>query len=189
MRLEFDWPDENAEHVRAAIGRLGVAGPELRALSFEERLKAVRDVLADWTAADSPWRRELAQTLADASGFSEGTITEGLDSAFRAWDPDRFVACARTELASARVPGDGDRDGDGQSEPRRLVPFDWTTVWAGGSIPMPTILSCLIPLVLGSPVLLRETRKDQVSAGLLARSIRARSGCGGGLPTPATPRR
>jgi hypothetical protein len=39
---------------------------------------------------------------------------------------------------------------------------------------MPTILSGLLPLVLGSPVLLRETSKDPVTAALLARSLEAR---------------
>ncbi len=39
---------------------------------------------------------------------------------------------------------------------------------------MPTILSALLPLVVGSPVLLRETSKDPVTAGLLARSLEAR---------------
>ncbi|MEE8165373.1 MAG: acyl-CoA reductase, partial [Myxococcota bacterium] len=46
-----------------------------------------------------------------------------------------------------------------------------TSVLAGGSIPMPTLLSGVLPLVLGSPVLLRETSQDPVTGSLLARSI------------------
>jgi hypothetical protein len=54
---------------------------------------------------------------------------------------------------------------------RSLAPFEWTSVLAGGSIPMPTLLSGLLPLVLGSPVLLRETSKDPITGALLKRSL------------------
>ncbi len=162
-RLEIEWPDEGAERVRAAKGRLVLAGAALRAMSFEERLAAVARVLGDWTAADSPWRRELAATLTTETPFAAGTISEGLESALRAWHPERLIACARRELASTL-------DGRGPT----LVPFEWTTVVSGGAIPMPTILSGLLPLVLGSPVLLRETSKDGVTARLLARSLETR---------------
>ena len=157
--LEMKWPDEGAERVRAAQGRLVHAGRELRRRSFDERLASVTRILEDWAAPDSPWRRELATSLAATTPFELGTITEGLDSAMRAWDPEQFARCARAELILLG---------------RTLAPFESTTVIAGGAIPMPTILSGLIPLVAGSPVLLRETSKDSVSAGLLARSIAAR---------------
>ena len=160
-RLEIDWPDAGAERARAACGRLEQAGVVLRAIPTSERLAAITGVLEDWTRADSPWRRELAATLVDATPFSAGTIEEGLTSALRAWQPKAFDACARRELAIA-------------SDRARLAPFDWTTVLAGGAIPMPTLLTALLPLVLGSPVLLRETRKDPVTAGLIERSIASR---------------
>jgi len=162
-RLEIEWPDEGAERVRAAQGRLILAGGALRAMSLEERLSGVARVLAAWTAADSPWRRALARSLADATPFTLGTISEGLESALRAWHPERLIECARSELGIDHASNAG----------RALVPFEWTTVLAGGSIPMPTILSALLPLVLGSPVLLRETSKDPVTADLLARSLEA----------------
>lgn len=161
-RLEIDWPDAGAERVRAAKGRLFVSGGPLRAMPLEDRLTVVARVLGDWTAADSPWRRELTEGLADATPFTAGTISEGLENALRAWHPERLIECARAELARVFESGG-----------RRLVPFEWTTVLAGGSIPMPTILSALLPLVVGSPVLLRETSKDPVTAGLLARSLEA----------------
>ena len=86
-------------------------------------------------------------------------MSAGLDSALRAWDADAFAACARREILGS------------SGHTQVLAPYSRTTVVAGGSIPMPTILSCLIPLVLGSPVLLRETSKDPVTASLLARSL------------------
>jgi hypothetical protein len=158
-RLEIEWPDAGAERVRAAKGRLLHAREGLRQQSFEDRLTVVTEVLKDWTAPDSPWRRELSASLSAVSGFDPGTLSEGLDSALRAWDPEQFARCARIELAA---PG------------RILAPFDWTTIVAGGAIPMPTLLSSLISLAAGSPVLLRETSKDPVTPGILARSIAAR---------------
>ena len=58
-------------------------------------------------------------------------------------------------------------DGEGLS----LAPFDWSVVLAGGAIPMPTLLQSLLPLVLGTPVLLRETARDPVTGRCLARSL------------------
>lgn len=162
-RLEIDWPDEGAERVRAAEGRLRLAGEALARRRFDERLAAVADVLEDWTRPDSPWRRELAAALSDETPFTAGTIAEGLESALRAWKPSDFIACAEREIRGACV--------DGR---RGLVPFEWTTVIAGGALPMPTLLQALLPLVTGSPVLLRETRKDPVTARLLARSLAER---------------
>jgi hypothetical protein len=40
---------------------------------------------------------------------------------------------------------------------------------------MPTLLSGLLPLILGSPVLMREASGDQITATLLKRSLEARS--------------
>jgi len=90
-------------------------------------------------------------------------ISLTLESALRAWRPEHLVECARKELAS-----------DSPGGRRRVVPFEWTTVIAGGEIPMPTLLSGLLPLIVGSPVLLRETSRDPITARLLARSLAAR---------------
>lgn len=162
-RLEIDWPDEGAERVRAAEGRLRVAGEALARRPFDERVTAVAGVLEDWTRPDSPWRRELVAALADETPFAAPTIAEGLESALRAWHPADFIACAEREIGGACI--------DGR---RALVPFEWTTVIAGGALPMPTLLQSLLSLVVGSPVLLRETKKDPVTARLLARSMAER---------------
>jgi hypothetical protein len=162
--LEIKWPDDMTEQVRVAIGRIVVAGEALRSISLEERLHLVRLVLEDWTRADSPWRRELVTLFSEDSPFHEGTIREGLDAALRAWKPDALVECAMRELAPAL-----------HSDSLALSPFAWTAVLAGGGIPMPTLLSGLLPLILGSPVLLREASGDRVTAGLLKRSLEKRS--------------
>lgn len=161
-RLEIEWPDANLEQVRAARGRLELAGEGLRAMSLEARLQSAARVLEVWTAIDSPWRRELITTFASESRFHENTVREGLDAALRAWKPAAFIECARRELAPVF-----------RSADLALSPFDWTAVLAGGAVPMPTMLNVLIPLVLGSPVLLRETSNDRTTAALLKRSLEA----------------
>jgi hypothetical protein len=166
--LEIRWPDEAAERVRAAQGRLERAAEALRARSLRDRLAAVTRVLDDWTKPDSPWRRELVESFAATSPFARGTVAEGLESALRAWDPADFLAAAERELACVLA------SPDGANPSRKLAPFEWTAVLAGGTIPMPTLLSSLLPLVVGSPVLLRETSKDPVTGRLLARSLAER---------------
>ncbi len=166
--LEILWPDAAAERVRAAHGRLAHAGAALRERSLPNRLAAVARVLDDWTRPDSPWRRELIESFAGTTSFSRGTVAEGIESALRAWQPERFIAAAERELACVLAASGGARP------TRTLAPYDWTAVLAGGTIPMPTLLSSLIPLVLGSPVLLRETSKDPVTGALLARSLAER---------------
>lgn len=163
--LEIVWPDAGDERVRAARGRLEQARVALQRMPLAERLAAVGRTLALWTAADSPFRRELAEALGSATPFHPQTVAEGLESALRAWDPERFLGCCREELAPTGTERAA-RDGL-----RVLAPFDWTAVLAGGAIPMPTLLSGLLPLVGGSPVLLRETSKDPVSGSLLKRSL------------------
>lgn len=166
--LEIRWPDEAAERVRAAQGRLERAAEALRARSIADRLAAVTRVLDDWTKADSPWRRELVESFSASSSFHRGTVAEGLESALRAWQPARFLAAAEQELACVL-------DSPERATPTRVLsPFEWTAVLAGGTIPMPTLLSSLLPLVVGSPVLLRETSKDPVTGRLLARSLAER---------------
>lgn len=163
--LEIVWPDAGGERVRAARGRLEQARAALQRMPLAERLAAVSHTLALWTAVDSPFRRELAEALGAATPFHPQTVAEGLESALRAWDPERFLACCHEELAPV-VSEPAARRGQ-----RAIAPFDWTAVLAGGTIPMPTLLSGLLPLVGGSPVLLRETSKDPVSGSLLKRSL------------------
>lgn len=163
--LEIKWPDAMVEQVRAARGRLERAGEALRAMSLEQRLQSTARVLGDWTAPDSPWRRELVTAFAADSPFHEDTVREGLDAALRAWKPEELIACVRRELAAVL-----------ESDDVVLSPFDWTAVLAGGTIPMPTMLSVLLPLILGSPVLLRETSTDGATAALLKRSLEAQNG-------------
>ncbi|MEO1936301.1 MAG: acyl-CoA reductase [Myxococcales bacterium] len=162
--LEIKWPDDMAEQTRVAKGRIERAGEALRAMPLEERLRLVCMVLEDWTKADSSWRRELTVAYSEASPFHEETVREGLDAALRAWRPDALHECARRELSPIL-----------DSAFLALAPFEWTAVLAGGDLPMTTLHSGVLPLVLGSPVLMREASGDQITAKLLKRSLETRS--------------
>lgn len=171
--LEIRWPDAAAERVRVAIGRLEAAGPRLRARPFVERHGSVSRIVGELVATDSPWRRELVESFAATSGFSPQVVREGLDAALLAWDPRHLIASAERELAGlsaepeSRARHTDPIEGGGLT----LAPYAWTLVWAGGTIPMPTLLSSLLPLVVGSPVLLRESTKDPITGPLLARLL------------------
>ena len=163
-RLEINWPDEMAEQVRAAQGRIERAGASLREIPLDERLQLIAQVLKDWTSPDSTWRPQLAAALAADSPLREETLREGLDAALAAWDPTQLVECARHELAGVM-----------QSTSLALAPFAWTAVLAGGGVPMPTLLGALLPLIVGSPVLMRTPSHDQATGSLVKRSLEARS--------------
>jgi hypothetical protein len=49
--------------------------------------------------------------------------------------------------------------------------FDLTAVVLAGSIPMPTLLAILLPLVLRSPVLVKQSSRDRVTARHIASSV------------------
>jgi hypothetical protein len=57
--------------------------------------------------------------------------------------------------------------------PASVSGFETTAVLLAGSIPMPSILALLAPLVLRSPVLAKPALRDPVTAPLLARSLAA----------------
>jgi hypothetical protein len=162
--LDITWPDDMAEQTRVAIGRIERAGEALRAMPLEERLHQVCTVFEDWTKADSPWRRELTGAYSDTSPLNEETVREGLDAALRAWRPDALRECARRELSPVL-----------DDASIALAPFEWTAVLTGGGLPMTTLHSGLLPLIIGSPVLMREASGDQVTAKLLKRSLEAHS--------------
>ena len=159
-RLEIQWPDAGGERVRAARARLERAGEALADLDFRARVQRLAAVLEAWTAADSAWRRALIAEMAPASPFAAATIEEGVTSALRAFRPADFVACAEREIGATL-----------DAEHMTMAPFATISVLGGGAIPMPTLTDVLLPLAVGSPVLLRASSKDEAVADLVARSV------------------
>jgi len=155
-------PESSLERVEAAIRRLDLARPLLWGRSIEEVLEPLGAVLDQWRDPRSRWRRELLHQHPEAAGFSRETVEAGLKLGLKEWS-----ASALRELVEREL-------GPLQGRPAtRLVPFARTSVLLAGSIPNPTLLQCLLPLLVRSPTLVRPGSRDPVTARLVAASIAA----------------
>jgi hypothetical protein len=175
----------------SAIDRLRAAGPELAARPASERLDSLCAVLELWRRSDSPFREALEEELPAQSGFHPATVRAGLEIGLAHWSGDALREVVGRELAGATArirlyAPDGAtarirlHAPDGAAARIRLhAPdgaatasgFPLTSVLLAGSIPMPTLLSLLLPLLLGSPVLAKPAARDPVTAGLVAASL------------------
>lgn len=160
--LTIHWPDADAERVEAARGRLEIAGARLRARSRNEILDALGSVFDLWSDSASSWRRDLQKRLPAATGFTAETVRVGLDHGLSHWTGAALDGALRAELAPML----------GMPQ-RRVAPFASTSVSLAGCIPMPTLLQCVLPLAVGSPVLVKCASRDPITPGLLAGSIAA----------------
>jgi hypothetical protein len=143
--------------IEARVGALRARGLALRTRPRKEIVDRLAQVLDRWRDPGSPWRVELLERLPDATGFGRESIHEGLERALADWRGDALRLLVERELGS---------------DPRtRHTGFAVTALLLAGSIPMPTLLAMLGPLVLGSPLLVRAASRDRVTAGLVRRSI------------------
>lgn len=143
--------------LEARVAALRQRGLALRQRSRKDIVDCLAQVLESWRDSSSPWRRELEAELPGVSGFHRDTVREGLERALAGWTGDALRALVERELGSdARTCYTG---------------FGATALLLAGSIPMPTLLAMLTPLVLGSPVLVRAASRDPITADLVARSI------------------
>jgi hypothetical protein len=90
-------------------------------------------------------------------------VREGLDHGLGSWTGTALQELVRRELGGAEK-----LDSRGASG---VSGFDVTSVLLAGSIPMPTLLALLAPLVLRSSVLAKTASRDSITAPLVARSI------------------
>jgi hypothetical protein len=149
--------------LRRRLAALREAGAALRARPARKILAALEQVLENWRDPASRWRRELAAELPDAAGFSAANVREGLARGFQDW-----TGAALRELVQRELGGAECLDA---ARPTAVSGFETTAVLLAGSIPMPSILALLTPLVLRSPVLAKPALRDPVTAPLLARSL------------------
>jgi hypothetical protein len=149
--------------IRERLAELRRAGAGLRRRPARKTLDALARVLDGWSDPGSTWRRTLEAELPGATGFSRETVSEGLRCGLAHWNGQALRALAARELgALERL--------DGTLHPM-IASFDATAVLLAGSIPMPTLLALVAPLVLRSPVLAKSASRDPVTPGLVARSI------------------
>ncbi len=133
--------------------RLRAAGTRLQSRSASEVLAVLCDLLDAWSDPASVWRTRLERELPGATGFSPEVVREGLSRGLAAFTGDRLRELVARELR----PGD--------------LGFPLTSVLLAGSIPMPSLLSLVLPLVLRSPVLAKTASRDPVSPHVFAETI------------------
>ena len=151
------------EEITKQLAELREAGAQLRRRPARETLAALARVLELWRDPGSPWRRRLAAELPGVTGFSPENVREGLARGLAPFSGEALLALVRAELGGPeRLDAAGGR---------MLCGFDATAVVLAGSIPQPSLLALLAPLVLRSPVLAKPASRDPVTPGLVAASI------------------
>jgi len=151
--------DAGPGDVRAAFEWLREGRAGLGALSDDDLTEAVAAVFEGFRDRSTPWRRRLEEALPEAAGFHPATVARGLDDALRGFTRGAVRAMAVREREIARA-GHASVSG-----------FECTAVVLGGAIPMPSLLSCTLPLLLRSPVLAKTASRDPVTAPLLAAAL------------------
>jgi hypothetical protein len=155
----------SAREIRAALQRLRGAGHRLRQRPAGETLDALALVLESWRDRDSEVRRALRSDYADAAGFSPAMVEAGMARALAGWSGDALRELLDRELGGIEaLEGSARRSASG---------FEVTSVLLAGSLPSPTLLGLLAPLLLRSPVLAKTSVHDPVTAGLVASSVAA----------------
>lgn len=159
--LTIQWPDESAGRVEAAKARLADAREHLLRRPHAEIVDAVGHVLEAFRDPSRGYGARLVEALAETGAFSRPCIERGLQLALDGWDGDAVRGLVELELAPPLRAG------------RRLRPFAATAVVLGGGIPMPSLVACLAPLLVRSPVLAKTASRDRVTAHLIADCLRA----------------
>ncbi len=157
-------PRDTPASVAAAGRRLAAAREGLRDRPLQQSLESLCALLDRWQDPDSGVRRELAAELPKATGMHPATVREGLQRAL-----EHFSGRALRELVARDLPW--------LERPQRALErtraggFEQTSVLLAGSIPMPSLLSLLLPLIVHSPVLAKTASRDPVTARLFRASL------------------
>ena len=156
----------SAPQVRGALARLRDLGRRLRERRAADVHAALADVLDAWCAPASPWQSALADALPAVSGYSVEMVREGLARGLAPYTGSALHALVRDELG-------GPERQDAMRGPR-VDGFACAATVLAGAIPLPAIVAISAPLALRTPVLVKPSMHDPVSAALFARSLAAR---------------
>lgn len=143
----------NPQTLRERREALRAAGEVLRRRPPGATLDSVCRVLDAWRDPGSTWRERLADALPAAAGFSPESVREGLRVGLENWSGAALRQLVEREL------------------PEGAAGYDTTALLLAGSIPMPSLLQIVAPLLLDSPVLAKCASRDPVTPGLVARAI------------------
>lgn len=153
----------SAERIASTIESLSQARGRLRERTDAEILSGLGNVLERFRDASSTCRKELEAKLPAASGFAPATVRAGLELGFEPWTGESLERLANAELHPHAQAGAWLAQGQG---------FPVTSVLLAGSIPMPSVLSILLPLVLRSAVLCKPASRDAITPALVVDAIR-----------------
>lgn len=145
----------SAAEVEAALARLRDARRRLRERPQRAVQAALADVLDAWSAPGSAWQKELVAALPAPTGFSAPMVAEGLASGLAPYTGRALLDLVRDE----GEPPDG---------------FDVTASILAGALPLPAFVAIVAPLALRSPVLVKPSAHDPVTARVIARSLAER---------------
>jgi len=155
--------EPHPEAIRAALEQLRNTGAVLRQCPARPRLTRLASLLDGWADPNSPWRRRLLSALPATTGFAPAAVATGLELALKKWNGAALFDLVEREFADPTA-----CDGEDTFSARG---FPVTAVSLAGCLPTPTLWNLLAPLVLGSPVLVKPSRGDPITAELVAASI------------------
>lgn len=152
--------------VEGALTRLREAGRRLARKTTAELHSALADVLEAWRAPGSRWQTELVERLPGCTGFSPETVRRGLALGLAPYGGEAFHELVRSEL--------GGPDIIERCSGPSWQGFETTAAVLAGAIPLPALTAILAPLALRSPVLVKPSAHDPVTAPLFARALAER---------------
>lgn len=161
-------PAETEQTIGEAQCRLSGEAAELRSRDVDEIIEALGSVLEAWRDPGSRWRSQLERELPALTGFSPEVVRTGLAHALEDWSAKALRRLVARELGGFHPYAGAS---GGSSSNTIASGFETTAVLLAGSIPMPTILALLLPLLLRSPVLAKTPAGDPLTARLFAQSV------------------
>jgi hypothetical protein len=147
--------------IAAVIEKLAGARERLHERSDAEIVGALARVLERFRDSSSTCRQELEAKLPAAGGFAPATVRAGLELGFEPWTGEALERLVHAELSPGTRPGTLVARG-----------YPVTSVLLAGSIPMPSVLSLLLPLVLRSAVLCKPASRDAITPSLVVDTLR-----------------
>jgi len=150
----------SAERIAQQLSSLREAGRSLRRRPRREILESLEGVLEEWRDPASQWRVELERRHPEATGFAPAMVHSAIEVGLQHWTSKALREVVKSELGDVEELPAGSPQG-----------FPATAVILAGSIPMPTLLALLSPLLLHSPVLAKPASRDPVTPELVLRSV------------------
>lgn len=155
----------NAAKIEDVQENLLEARQYLRGQPTHKIVESLMALLNELRDPQSTARITLAGELPSAAGFSPETTREGLARGFEPWDDAALRRLIEREL--------GALSNLDQTTACMVTGFDTTAVLLAGTIPMPTVLALLAPLVLRSPVIAKASAHDPVTPRVFAKTLTA----------------